>query len=217
MVCQRRRGHPCSAHTDQTGGAMDQSAVRELLCQMIETELGGEQIYTAAIENAVNDELREEWQTYLEETRTHQDLLKKVFAAAGLDLDEETVGRRIVRAKGEALVQAIVNAREGDAKTAELVAAECVVEAEAKDLQNWELLSRVAEQIGGELGEVMQSAYEEAGDQEAEHFFHTRGWARELWIDFLGMEAALPPPEEEKSVTTQIGAGRAEHQREDYT
>jgi hypothetical protein len=30
------------------------------------------------------------------------------------------------------------------------------------------------------------------------------------------MEAALPPPEEEKSVKTKIGAGRAEHERNDY-
>lgn len=195
---------------------MDQAALHELLYQMIETELGGEQIYTAAIENAVNDDLREEWQTYLEETRTHQELLTKIFAAADLDIDGETVGRKIVRAKAASLVQAIQDAREGGEKTGELVAAECVVEAESKDHQNWELLGRVAEQIGGELGEVMQEAYEEAGEQEAEHFFHTKGWARELWIDFLGMEAALPPPEEEKSVVTEIGAGRAEHAREEY-
>jgi hypothetical protein len=42
------------------------------------------------------------------------------------------------------------------------------------------------------------------------------GWARELWLDFLGVPAALPPPEEEKKVATQIGAGRAEHERDDY-
>lgn len=195
---------------------MDQAALHELLYQMIETELGGEQIYMAAIENAVNDDLREEWQTYLEETRTHQELLKKIFAVADLDIDGETVGRQIVRAKAASLVQAIENAREGGEKTGELVAAECVVEAESKDHQNWELLGRVAEKLDGELAEVMQDAYEEAGEQEAEHFFHTKGWARELWIDFLGMEAALPPPEEEKSVVTEIGAGRAEHAREEY-
>jgi hypothetical protein len=183
---------------------------------MIETELVGERIYESAIENAVNSDLREEWRTYLEETRTHQQLLQKVFAAADLDIDEQTVGRSIVRDKGESLIAAIVKARDGGEKAGELVAAECIVEAESKDHQNWELLGRVAEKIDGELGDVMQVAYEEAGEQEAEHFFHTKGWARELWIDFLGMEAALPPPEEEKSVVTEIGAGRAEHQREDY-
>lgn len=63
----------------------------------------------------------------------------------------------------------------------------------------------------------MREAYDEAGEQEAEHLFLTKGWARELWIDLLGLGAALPPPEKEKSVVTEIGAGRAEHQREEYT
>ena len=35
------------------------------------------------------------------------------------------------------------------------------------------------------------------------------GWARELWIESLGMPAVLPPPEEEKKVKTAIGAARA--------
>jgi hypothetical protein len=35
------------------------------------------------------------------------------------------------------------------------------------------------------------------------------GWARELWIETLGMPAVIPPPEEEKEVKTAIGAARA--------
>lgn len=69
---------------------MDQSAIHELLCQVIETELAGERIYEAAIENAVNTDLREEWETYLDETRHHQQLLHRIFAAGHLDIDEET-------------------------------------------------------------------------------------------------------------------------------
>jgi hypothetical protein len=40
------------------------------------------------------------------------------------------------------------------------------------------------------------------------------GWARELWIESLGLPAVLPPPEEEKSVKTAIGAARAKLARE---
>jgi hypothetical protein len=99
---------------------------------------------------------------------------------------------------------------------AQLVAAESVVEAETKDHQNWELLARAAEEVSGELKSALSEAYDEVGEQEAHHLFHTQGWARELWIESLGMAAALPPPEEQKSVETKIGAGRAEHQREEY-
>ncbi len=196
---------------------MNRSQLDELLYQAMETELGGEQVYLTAIECAKNEDLRDEWQGYLDETRTHQQILRRVFEVAGLDPDTETPGRKVVRHKGEALVTAMKMAKaEAGAEAAQLVAAECVVEAETKDHQNWDLLDRVAGEVGGELGKALAEAAGEVGEEEAEHLFHTQGWARELWLDSLGVPAALPPPEEEKSVKTKIGAGRAEHQREDY-
>ncbi len=196
---------------------MKRHQLDELLYQAMETELGGEQIYMTAIECAKNEDLREEWQSYLEETRTHQEILRGVFEVAGLDPHTQTPGRKVVRHKGEALVKAMTMAKaEAGAEAAQLVAAECVVEAETKDHQNWDLLGRVAGEVGGELGKALADAHSQVGEEEAEHLFHTQGWARELWLESLGVAAALPPPEEEKSVKTKIGAGRAEHQREDY-
>ena len=52
-------------------------------------------------------------------------------------------------------------------------------------------------------------------DEEYEHIYHSKGWCRELWIASLGLEAVLPPPEEQKDVKTAIGAARAEKFRED--
>lgn len=197
---------------------MDRSHLEELLYQAMETELGGEQLYEIAVESAVNEDLKEEFQKYLEETRTHQEILGRVFEAAGLDVDTDSPGRQVVRQKGESLVAAVKAAREaGDPKIAELVAAESVVEAESKDHQNWELLARMVEHLDGDLRKVLSEAYDEVGEQEAHHLFHTMGWARELWLDYLGVPAALPPPEEAMEVSTQIGAGRAEHKRDDYT
>jgi hypothetical protein len=196
---------------------MDRANFEELLYQGMETELAGEQLYLIAVEAAVNDDVREEWGKYLDETRNHQEILKRVFEVAGLNPDTETPGRKIVRQKGEALVAAIKEARSaGDPKMGELVAAECIVEAESKDHHNWELLGQMVEHLSGDLKRVVQEAYDEVSEEEAEHLFHTMGWARELWLDFMGVPAVLPPPEEEKSVKTQIGASRAEQQREDY-
>jgi ferritin-like metal-binding protein YciE len=189
----------------------------ELLYQAMETELGGEQVYIKAIECAQNEDLRKEWQKYLDETRQHQQILKKIFGAAGLDEEAESPGRKVVRHKGESLIVAMEMAQaEGGSDAAELVAAECVVEAETKDHQNWELLIRAASETSGDLASELQKAYDQVGEEEAHHLFHTQGWARELWIQFLGMEAVLPPPEEEKKVATAIGASRAEQQRDDY-
>ena len=60
---------------------------------------------------------------------------------------------------------------------------------------------------------TFEAAQEKVEDEEDEHLYHTAGWARELWIEFLGMPAVMPPPEEEKDVKTAIGAARAKQAR----
>lgn len=196
---------------------MNQENLNELLLQAMETEQGGEKIYEKALECAQNEDLRKEWEKYLTETREHQEILTRIFNAAGLEVDADSPGRRVVRHKAEALIKAMDMAlAEAGPDAAELVAAECVVEAETKDHQNWELLIRAAGATSGDLASELQKAYDQVGEEEAHHLLHTQGFARELWIQFLGMEAVLPPPEERKKVATQIGAARAEQQRDDY-
>ncbi len=48
----------------------DETRLHELLYQALETEAGGIEIYRTAISCAVNDDLKEEWQGYLDETKT---------------------------------------------------------------------------------------------------------------------------------------------------
>jgi hypothetical protein len=79
---------------------------------------------------------------------------------------------------------------------------------------NWELLALVAEKVKGPESKIIQEAVEEVEEEEDEHLYHTTGWARELWVDSLGLPAALPPPEEEKDVKTAIGAARAKQERD---
>lgn len=189
---------------------------QELLYQALETELGGEQVYKAALRCAQNSELKEEWQKYLEETQNHQRIVLQVFDQLALDANGQTPGRSVIRHQGESLVQAMEMAlQNAPAEAAELVAAECVVLAETKDHANWELIGKVAESLKGEEAKVLKEAFSEVEEQEDMHLYHTMGWARELWIQFLGMPAVLPPPEEEKKVTTAIGAARAKQSRSD--
>ena len=189
---------------------MKEEHVHELLFQALETEQGGVQVYKKALECAVNDELKKEWQEYLEQTQQHEQILLEVFDKMGLDSTEETPGRQVVRHKGESLVAAMEMARgAGNPQAAQLVAAECVVEAETKDHMNWELIGLLAEETEGDEGKALKEAHDEVEDEEDEHLYHTMGWARELWIESLGMPAVLPPPEEEKEVKTAIGAARA--------
>ncbi|MBA3356390.1 MAG: DUF892 family protein [Pyrinomonadaceae bacterium] len=186
----------------------------ELLYQALETELGGVQVYTKALTCALNPDLKEEWQKYLDQTKHHVEIVEEVFEKLGLDPETETPGRKVVRHIGESLVRAMEMARSADKpEAAQLVAAECVVLAETKDHLNWELIGEVAKKVTGEDGKALQEAHDEVEDEEDEHVYHTTGWTRELWIDSLGMPAVLPPPEEEKDVKTAIGAARAKQAR----
>jgi ferritin-like metal-binding protein YciE len=194
---------------------MEKQQVQELLLQALETEIGGQSIYQTAIECAVNEELRSEWQQYLEETQNHERVLRDVFSQLNLDPEESSPGRKILHEKAQSLVRSMQQAQQaGDPALAQLVAAEAVVEAETKDHQNWRLIGLVAEQGNGDFAKVLKTAHEEVEDEEDEHLYHTMGWARELWIDSLGFKAVLPPPEEEKDVRTAIGAARAEQARD---
>ncbi|HUD40818.1 MAG TPA: hypothetical protein VMR06_02355 [Dokdonella sp.] len=193
----------------------DTNQVNELLLQALETERGGIQVYTAAIEAAVNEDLRKEWEEYLDETRTHEQVLTRVFEQLELDTEASSPGRQIVAHHGRSLVEAIRLAQEaGDPDAAQLVAAECVVLAETKDHQNWELIGHVAERASGPTAKVLKQAHEAVEKDEDHHLYHTKGWCRELWIESLGFPAVLPPPEEVKNVETAIGAARAENARD---
>lgn len=193
---------------------MKDEQVRELLYQVLETELGGVQVYTTALQCVENDELREEWEKYLEQTKNHVRIVERVITRLGLDPKEKTPGRKVVNHIGEALVQAMELAlKEGEPGAAQLVAAEAVVLAETKDHQNWHLLSEVVKKAKGELARVLMEAHEQVEDEEDQHLYHSKGWCRELWIESLGMKAVLPPPEEVKDVETAIGAARAEQGR----
>ncbi|HYC37906.1 MAG TPA: hypothetical protein VEC19_15865 [Usitatibacter sp.] len=190
---------------------MNHEQVIDLLLQSLEHERGGIEVYETAIQCALNEDLKEEWQKYLEETRNHERVLVELCGALEIDPEAPTPGREIVRMLGGSLVDAMKKAKAaGKPEAAEIVACECVVLAETKDHLDWELIGHLAKKGKGDGVEALQAAYDEVEDQEDEHLYHSKGWCRELWIQALGMKAVLPPPEERQQVKTAIGAARAE-------
>ena len=201
------------ARSKKTGH--DDAGLQELLYQALETEIGGIGIYTNALENVRNDDLRREWEEYLEQTTRHRQILLDVFASLGLDPEARTPGREIVAHLGASLVEAIRKAHsDADPAAAEIVAGECVVLAETKDHMNWELIGQIVKHGSGEAIDVLRGAYEQVEDEEDRHLYHSTGWTRELWLDSLGLDAVLPPPEEVRDVETKIEAARAEQSRD---
>jgi rubrerythrin len=190
---------------------MNEKQLNELILQSLEHEKGGVLVYETALQCVINEDLREEWQKYLEETHNHVSVMTQVCGELGLDPETPSPGRTIVQKLGLSLVAAMQEAlAEGPPEAAQLVACECVVLAETKDHLDWELMAKCAEKAGGEKGKALKAAVEEVEEQEDEHLYHSKGWCRELWIQSLGMKAILPPMEEQKDVKTAIGAAKAE-------
>jgi len=210
----QRHGRASASRQEGTG-AMNQEQVTDLIYQALETELGGVEVYATALECVQNDDLKEEFEKYHEETKHHVELMRGVCETLALDPDEETPARLIVRHKGQALVESMKQAlKSGNPEAAEIVAVEAVVDAETKDHANWQLIGEIVKKGNGETAKALKKAYDEVEDQEDEHLYHSKGWARELWIQALGMKPVLPPPEEKKDVHSAIAASRAKQQRE---
>lgn len=194
---------------------MIMTQIEELILQSLEHEMGGVQVYENAVSCALAPELKQEWQRYLEQTRSHVEVLRALSKELGLDATKETPGRSVVRHVGKALVEAMKMAvAAGNPEAAQLVACESVVLAETKDHLDWELIGKCAEHLTWTPAEALKSAYDQVEDQEDEHLYHTRGWCRELWLQSLGIPAVLPPPEERQHVRTAIGAAKAEQSAE---
>jgi hypothetical protein len=188
--------------------------LKELLLQSLVHERGGVLVYQAALECAINKELRKEWTRYLGQTQNHVTVLMRVCESLGIDPGEMTPGCKIVQHTGKSLVVAMKMAlAEGEPAAAELVACDCVLLAETKDRADWELIGEYARSAKADVASVLQGAYEEIEDEEDEHLYHTQGWGRELWLKSLGMKAVLPPPEEQKKVRTASAAEEARKRR----
>ena len=187
--------------------------IADLLYQALETELGGVEIYRLAILCARNDDLREEWIKYLAQTERHVEILRKAFGAMGMDPAATTPGRLVVRDKGKALLSAMQRALRDAPMAAQVVACECVVDAETKDHSNWEMIGALSSRLSGASKKALAEAYQQVEDEEDEHLYHSKGWCRELWLDSLGLPAELPPPEEKRDVKSAAEAARAAEQR----
>jgi hypothetical protein len=195
---------------------LDKNQIHALLYEALETEKGGVLVYETALRCAINDDLKEEWEKYLEQTRNHVDVLITTLKKFGLNPDQETPGRNVVRMSGQGLVKTMETALMAcKPEAAQIVAAECVVQAETKDHMNWQLLDAVGKALEGNEQTIIKTAVEQVEDEEDEHLYHTTGWARELHLEALGLPAQLPPAEEREDVKTEVEAAQVRKERKE--
>ena len=188
-----------------------------LIYQMLETERGGIQVYQTAIRCAQNDDLKEEWEKYLEQTQNHERiLLRRLRRRSASTPSKETPGRKVVRTH-----RRVPGEGHGDGPD----------RARRRRRSSWRRMRGAAPRprttstgsssasaprsSTGRRSKALKEAHEEVEDQEDEHLYHTTGLgAASSGFSRSGMPAVLPPPEEEKDVKTAIGAARAKQARE---
>jgi hypothetical protein len=205
---------PIQLPPESNKAASERDQLHALLYEALETEQGGVLVYETALRCAINNDLLKEWREYLSQTKNHVTILTTVLKKLGLNPDQDTPGRNVVRHSGMSLVKTMeIALMAGKPQAAQMVAAECVVQAEMKDHMNWELIGAVSKSLAGTEKELLENAYDEVEDEEDEHLYHTTGWARELHLQALGLPAQLPPAEEEQDVKTELEAAEVRKER----
>src|ERR1051325_1406746 len=139
---------------------MNNQQLNELLYQALETELGGVEVYTAALRCAQNEELKEEWEEYLEQTRNHVQIVQNVMDELGLDPEKETPGRQVVRHTGKSLVKAMEMAlKDGQPEKAQGVAGWCGRLRETQGHKNREPNGQASKKTKANRAKVLKAAH----------------------------------------------------------
>ena len=189
---------------------MNDAQIEELLLQALETEVTGAKVYETALKCVTNKGLRDEWGKYLSETRHHIAVVQRLFGELGLDTKASSPGRKVVHDISAALI-AVMEKALGDAanEAAQLVAAECVSQAELKDHLNWELIGEVAKSSQGERGEALSCGLSRGRGRGGRALLPHRG------LDPGAVDRGARPasgassPEERRNVRTEVGAAHA--------
>ncbi len=169
------------------------SALEDLLHQTLETEASAALVYQTAIRCATRDDLKSEWQEYLERARTHHEIVSDLCQAAQIQLHERPTHPTLASHLAPVMVSAMQAAlAAADAQAAQRKASECVALAKTHSRQNWALLKEVGSPASGPLQQAMNQRLEEIDHAE---FSQARQSARryhELWREFLEIPAAAP-------------------------
>ncbi|WP_241172505.1 hypothetical protein [Burkholderia gladioli] len=192
------------------------SRVHELLYQAFEAELGGAQVYRAALPPALRARSRpaRTWERHHRQSLHHEDMLRAIVR--GLELDEriQPPRWRAVAETGKALVNVVELARRNASPAdAQIIAAECVLLAETKRNLNRELIGQAAEQLSGDAASLLREAHDAVAAQEDHRLYRTREWARGMWLAAMDFPAVLPPPETGRDGAPAAGAAQAARAR----
>jgi rubrerythrin len=138
----------------------------------------GVHLYRAAVGMTQFPEWREKYAEFLAQTEEHVQILSDLAMQLGGDPMYVSPQARMTVFMNSKLMESILLDGSVDTLTRELALLESVMLAERKCHANWELLGKLAEQLGDlAAARAMREAVERVEDQEDEHV----AWAEQTW------------------------------------
>jgi rubrerythrin len=136
---------------------------------------GGHKLYERALELVADSDVRQKFQEFLEQTRSHEKILLRVIGHLGMDLGYVSPGAKVADQKATSLLRTMASADGLPSAAIELNAIENIVLAETKDHADWELLGKIARQATDErIRNALKPAVDEVEPQEDEHLNWTK-------------------------------------------
>lgn len=173
---------------------LDSSKVLEFLSQMLAVEKGGVMLYEKALEELSHDELRDDLEEFLEQTRRHVELCEEMLEQAGGSAQENAPAAQAAEEKANGLISVEVPQEMADFNNIENL-----VLAETKDNWNWEMLSEMSKSIKDrELRSAISRAVKEVTKQERRHVDWNTSTLSELGREMLQQKAQEGDEEEEE-------------------
>lgn len=181
---------------------IQKQALLDKLSEFLMVEQAGYQLYTVLAMRTQVPEYREKYVEFGDETSRHREILASMIQQLGGDPGYVSPLARIAQMRGEHMLGLAIEADGLGPEEIEAVGLECVLLAETKDHADWQLLSKLAQQLPqGQEREAMIAAVAEVEEQEDQHV----GWAHEQ-CSMLAMRMLLeepaPPPERWQSAWT---------------
>jgi rubrerythrin len=175
-----KRTRPASQNGRQED-ELNHARLVEFLSQMLAVEKGGVMLYEKALNDLWDEDLRDQLQGFLEQTRRHVVLCEEMLEQAGGSAAEGSPAAKAAEEKAEGLISVEVPQDLTDFNNIENL-----VLAETKDSWNWERLGELAKKIKNrELRSTINSAVREVARQERKHLSWSSDTLTELGQQML--------------------------------
>jgi ferritin-like metal-binding protein YciE len=150
-------------------------------------------LYEKALEELSNEDLRDDLEEFLEQTRRHVELCEEMLDQAGASAQESTPAAEAAEAKAKGLISVEVSEEMHDFNNIENL-----VLAETKDNWNWEMLAEMSKSIKDrELRSAVSRAVREVSRQERRHLDWNTGTLSELAREMMKQHAGQEEEGEE--------------------